>query len=90
MAINKSSLAHPAAYVHGFIHFITAFALSQSFYIALLIMLLHIIIDTRIPVKWWMRVYRQTTDGDYAIHVQIWLDQVLHIVVIYLAVMLLG
>lgn len=84
MATNKANLRHPAGYIHAGIH-----ALGMAFIfpplVAFAIGITHLLIDTRKPVQWWQSFYRQTTDGPYAIHVAIWLDQVLHITVIALA-----
>lgn len=84
MAVNKANPSHPAAWVHCGIHSI-AMAFVFPLHIALLIGSLHMLIDTRAPVQWWQKVYRQTTEGVYAVHVSIWLDQVFHIVVILFA-----
>ena len=89
IAINKTNIKHPALYVHGAIHFVVMFLLGLTVtrdhtYIVLAIACIHMAIDTRKPLLWWMKTYKQTTDGDYAIHVQIWLDQVFHIVTIYI------
>jgi hypothetical protein len=81
MAINKANLTHPAAWVHGFIHLVAALCIFTPLY-AFTLAFVHILIDTRIPIKFWQRFYKQTTEGAYAIPVQIWLDQVFHIVVI--------
>jgi len=85
MAKNKGSLAHPAAWVHGGIHFLAMLILFAPM-VAGAIALVHMLIDTRKPLGGWSKFYRQTTEGEYAIHVSIWLDQVAHIVVLYLAV----
>lgn len=87
MAMNKGKLTHPAAWVHGGIHFI-AMLFVFSFPIALAIAITHMLIDTRKPVQWWQSVYKQTTEGAYALPVSIWLDQVFHITVIALFVWL--
>jgi hypothetical protein len=87
MAMNKSHPSHPAAWVHGAIHFI-AMLFIFPFLIAAIIAMAHILIDTRKPVEWWQTLYRQTTEGVYALHVSIWLDQVFHIIVICFAVWL--
>jgi hypothetical protein len=54
--------------------------------IALAIAIMHMLIDTRIPISLWQKLYKQTTEGAYAIHVSIWLDQVFHIAILYLVV----
>lgn len=83
IAKNKSQLFSPACFVHGAIH---AAALSLIFpsIIVWCIVVLHMVIDTRIPVKLWQNTIGQTTEGPYALHVSIWLDQVFHIAVIAL------
>lgn len=52
---------------------------------ALFIGVTHLLIDTRVPLIWWRKFYRQTTEGVFAIHVAIWEDQVAHIAIIALA-----
>lgn len=83
-ALNKVNLTHPAAWVHGGFHYIAAF-LVFGWLPALAIAAAHMLIDTRHPLIWWRRAFKQTTTGDYALHVAIWQDQVAHIVVIALA-----
>jgi hypothetical protein len=80
MARHKANVTHPAAWVHGIIHFVAMLMVFPA-PIALMIAGLHILIDTRKPVQWWQAFYRQTTDGIYALPVSIWLDQVFHMVV---------
>lgn len=89
MAKYKVSLLHPAAWVHGAIH-LAACLFVVSLPYALLIAVLHMLIDTRIPLQWWQKFYRQTVDGDAALHVAIWGDQVAHIAVIALVVLIHG
>lgn len=81
MAKNKVNLLHPAAWVHGAIHFVVMLFVF-IWPLALFIAVLHIIVDERTILRNWSKFYKQTTDGPYAIHVSIWLDQVTHIVVI--------
>lgn len=78
MANHKHNLRHPAAWTHGGIHFIGMLLVFPPLW-ALVIALTHMLIDTRVPLNWWRRVYRQTTEGVYAPHVAIWGDQVAHI-----------
>lgn len=84
MAMNKANLRHPAGYIHAMIH-VTGLLLILPPGAAFVVGITHLLIDTRKPVQWWQRVYGQTVEGPYAIHVQIWLDQVLHIAVIAVA-----
>lgn len=86
-AQNKVSLKHPAAYVHSGIHLL-GLLLIFPWYAALLIAITHLLIDTRKPLAWWRRVFRQTQQGDVALHVAIWGDQVAHIAIIALAALI--
>ena len=81
MATYKSSLKHPAAWVHGGIHFLFMLLVFPPAW-ALVIATVHILIDTRRPLIWWRKTYRQTQTGDAALHVAIWGDQVAHWLVI--------
>ena len=85
MANKKTSLTHPAAWAHGAIHFV-AMLFVFSWPIALALALAHMLIDTRSPLAWWRKVYRQTTIDMHehaGWHVAIWGDQVAHVVVLY-------
>ena len=86
MANNKMWLSRSSAgWVHGLIH-LFGMALIFPYWWAVVIGILHIIIDTRVPLIWWRRAYRQTSDpaNPFSIHVAIWSDQVAHITVIAL------
>ena len=87
MARNKSSLLHPAAYVHSGIHFVGLLLIFSPVW-ALAIALIHLLIDTRVPLQFWRRIYRQTVMGDVALHVAMWGDQVLHITVLAVTALL--
>ncbi len=89
MAQNKSNLKHPAAYVHSGLHLLALLFVFPPL-VAVLLAVSHLLIDTRIPLTWWRRVYRQTREGDIALHVVLWGDQVLHIIMIALAALILG
>lgn len=84
MARNKASLRHPAAWVHGGIHF-ALMLLVFSPPVALVVATTHMLLDTRRPLAWWRRVFRQTREGDVALHVALWGDQVAHVVGVTLA-----
>lgn len=89
MARNKASLTHPAAWVHGGIHLIGMMLIFAPIY-ALAIAIVHMLIDTRVPLAWWRRIYRQTSTGDVALHVAIWTDQVAHVAVIAVMALAVG
>jgi Protein of unknown function (DUF3307) len=82
IALNKPDLTHRASWIHGAIHlFFTAFFFPLP--AAICIAAVHMLIDTRYPINWWMRVYKQTSDGEMGNHVRIWEDQGFHLFVIY-------
>ena len=89
MARHKSSLLHPAAWIHSGIHFAGALLIFPLPF-ALIVGVTHILIDTRRPLVWWRRVYRQTTDPKnlFTMHVAVWGDQMAHILVIALVALM--
>lgn len=89
MALGKVNLRHPAAWTHGAIQLV-ALALVFPWSAALALTAAHMIIDTRGPLIWWRRVFRQTVAGPMAPHVAIWSDQVAHILCIAVAAILAG
>lgn len=91
MARNKSSLFHAASWVHSGIHLIGLLVIFYPiWWVAVFIGVTHILIDTRLPLVWWRKFYRQTTIGDVALHVALWGDQVAHITVLAIAALLIG
>lgn len=88
-ARNKSNTLHPAAWVHSGLHFIAMLLIFQPI-LALGIALLHLTIDTRRPLAWWRKFYRQTQTGDVVLHMAFWQDQVAHILVIAFAALIAG
>jgi len=84
MANQKSDLNNLAAWTHGSIHFLAMLRVF-TWPFALILALIHMLVDTRKPLQWWRGIYRQTTVemNDHAgWHTAIWGDQVLHIVCI--------
>lgn len=68
MANHKQSLKHPAAYSHAAIH---AFCLSLVFgWAAFFIALVHLLIDTRVPVIFWSMLIGQTQPGNKWVYVE--------------------
>lgn len=89
MAKYKSSLLHPASWVHATIH--TLFlSLALGWRAGLILGLIHLLVDTRVPLRWWQQLFRQTTEGPAAMHTAIWADQVVHITTIAAWIILAG
>lgn len=86
MARNKVRLQHPAAWVHAAIH-AALLSLALGWVGGLVLGIVHILIDTRVPQLWWSRVFGQTPSGEASAHVLIWGDQVLHVATISLWVL---
>lgn len=58
-AQNKTSLKHPAAWIHSGIH-VVLLAFVFPGWVALAIGVTHILIDTRKPLQWWRKAIGQT------------------------------
>jgi hypothetical protein len=86
---NKYSLKYRASYVHSGIH-LAGLLLIFPWHAALVIAITHLLIDTRLPLAWWRGFFKQTRIGDVALHVAIWGDQTLHVVVIAVAALVAG
>lgn len=78
MARNKANLRHPAGWVHAGIHGVLLGSV-LGWVGGLVLAVLHLLVDTRVPRNWWSRAYGQTQSGPVALHLAIWGDQVLHI-----------
>jgi hypothetical protein len=81
MAQKKTSLRHLAAWTHAAIYAISL-GLALGWQAGLVLGALHLLVDTRVPRRWWQDVFRQTKEGPLAVTVAIWVDQVIHIVAI--------
>lgn len=81
MAANKTSLRHPAAWVHAGIYG-AVMGLAIGWLGGVVLGVLHLLIDTRVPLNWWQRVYRQGQNSITAVHVAIWTDQAMHIILL--------
>lgn len=86
MAVHKVNLRHPAAWVHSGIH-TAGLSLVFTWPLALFVGVTHLLIDTRIPLLWWMRIVKQVPKDARMPIVEIWLDQVMHITVLALVVL---
>jgi hypothetical protein len=91
IAVHKVRLLHPASSIHATIHLICLLVpFSRHWIAAVFIALAHQWVDTRVPLTWWRRVFRQTTEGPMAPHVAIWGDQVLHVGCLAVAALICG
>jgi len=83
MAHHKCKLSHPAAWVHGGIH---ALALwwALDWRAGLILGLVHTLIDTRVPLEWWIRSFKRSAKAPEASSITMWTDQALHIALIAL------
>jgi predicted membrane metal-binding protein len=90
MAINKVNWRHPAAWVHAGVY--TLFmALVFPLFVAILIGLAHVLMDTRTPVRWWLlKIKGMKLDSPNFGLVSMGVDQSLHICVIALAALALA
>ena len=89
MARHKSDVRHPAAWVHSGIHAVClTWALGWQGGLAL--GLVHLLIDTRHPLRWWTRVYKKCEKAPEATTINIWTDQVMHVSSIALWLLLFG
>jgi len=78
MAINKVRLTHPAAWLHGGIHGVLL-GLVFGWLGGVVLAVVHMLIDTRVPFRWWDRVFKKCESSpDYPI-LLIGCDQVLHV-----------
>lgn len=81
MARNKTSLRHPAAWVHSAIHGLLL-GLALGWLAGVVLAAFHLIVDTRRPMMLWQKIYHQTSEGPMGMIVKIAADQVLHIIAI--------
>ncbi len=78
MAANKSKLSHPAAWIHSAIHGVLL-GLLFGWVGGLVQAVLHMLVDTRVPLQWWVKNFKRCQNSpDYSI-LLIGCDQVLHV-----------
>lgn len=81
MAIHKTSLRHPAAWTHATIQGLCLW-LALGWQAGLVLGFAHLLIDTRVPVAFWMRFFKKCQKAPDVGSIAVWLDQTLHIVCI--------
>jgi hypothetical protein len=86
MARNKASLLHPAAWTHSAIQGI-CLGLALGWQAGIALGFAHLLIDTRIPLTFWIRVFKKSDYAPEAGVIAMGLDQTLHIVCIALWLM---
>jgi hypothetical protein len=87
MARNKRSLRHPAAWTHAAIQ-AACLGLALGWQAGLVLGFIHMLIDTRVLVAWWIRVFKKCGQAPEAGLIAIGLDQTLHIICLALWVAL--
>jgi hypothetical protein len=78
MAVNKVKLSHPASWVHSAIHGVLL-GLYFGWLGGLTLAVLHLLIDTRVALIWWNRVFKKCENPVEWPIILIGFDQVLHI-----------
>jgi hypothetical protein len=78
MARNKKSLRHPAAWTHGGIQGLFL-GLALGWQAGIVLGFIHLLLDTRVPVAWWIRVFKKCGQAPLAGMIEIGLDQSIHV-----------
>lgn len=84
MSDNKTSLQHPASWIHSGIHFALLLSVFPLL-VAVPLAISHLLIDTRVPLQWWRRFYGQTTSGPAMLAFGMWQDQAAHLICLAVA-----
>jgi hypothetical protein len=88
MAANKTDLRHPAGWVHAG-SYALLMALIFPLGAVLLIGVAHLLIDTRVPVTWWLRVVKRVREEQRSPILEMAVDQSFHVVILAIAALLL-
>jgi hypothetical protein len=78
MALNKVRLSHPASWVHGGIHAVLLGLVVGPVGGAVL-GVLHMLVDTRVPIRWWIKLFKKCDNSPDLPILLIGCDQVLHL-----------
>lgn len=81
MARHKMSLRHPASWVHAGIHAV-CLGLALGWLGGAVLGFVHLLIDTRVPVAWWIKHFKRSQQAPEAATIAIGVDQTFHIVCI--------
>ena len=86
IAVNKVRWSHPAAWIHGAIHgtllgllFGSVGGLVPGIVGGIVQAVLHMFIDTRAPIRWWIKVFKKCDNSPDLPILLIGCDQVLHL-----------
>src|SRR5262245_57720790 len=86
IAVNKVRWNHPAAWIHGAIHgtmlgllFGSVGGVVQGVIGGVVQAVLHMFIDTRAPIRWWIKVFKKCDNSPDLPILLIGCDQVLHL-----------
>jgi hypothetical protein len=78
MSVNKVRLSHPAAWVHASIHGVLL-GLVLGWPAGLTLGVLHMLVDTRVPIRWWIKLFKKCDQSPDLPILLIGCDQVLHL-----------
>ena len=78
MSVNKVRISHPAAWVHGGIHAVLL-GLVLGWAGGLTLGLLHILVDTRLPLTWLIKYFKKCEKSPDLPILLIGCDQVMHL-----------
>jgi hypothetical protein len=81
MALNKTNLRHPAGWVHAGLHAL-CLGLALGPLAGAVLGGVHLLLDTRVPLDWWIRVFKRSDQAPEARLIAVWTDQVLHVAAI--------